>query len=585
MKLRPYQVEALESVRKHIEKGVRRLLIVAPTGCGKTCIFASVPKHLGIKGRVLVLVHREELADQAADKISRWNPELSVGVEMGDRFADPFAEVVVGSVQTLGRKGSNRLAALDPRQFGAIITDEAHHSTAESYMTIYEHFGVLKDDNQILLLGVTATPNRADGTGLDKVYSEVAYSMGILDAIKQGWLADIRGYKVVTDQSLDGVHTRAGDFAQDELSSVVNNVVRNEIIVKHWKEEAPGRPTLAFCVDIAHAKSVAASFQQYGIKAAAVWGDDPDRAAKLAKLRSGEITVLCNCAVLTEGYDDWRISCVIMARPTKSQLLFVQCSGRGTRIPDGIDNLVSARLAGLPIAKEDCVLIDVVDATTKHSLVTLPQLFGLPTGMDLKGRKITAALDHFNDIQEKHPNADLSQAPDLTKLNSYALNVDVFAMKWADEVLNSGAKLQWHQTGDGHYTLYHPKGRLDVQEDLLQKWSVKGSVRSEKDTLSIDLPTLRVEGDGVPAQADMQTFVIDEKDLPDLCDAFRVAEKFVREHAPESMTLVRREARWHHDPASENQIRLLKRFHVQIKPGLTKGEAQIALSKYLKPRS
>ena len=499
---------------------------------------------------------------------------------MAEHRADPNADVIVGSVPTLGRANSQRLLALDPSQFACLITDEAHHATAESYQTIYKHFGVDEHGtSKMLHLGVTATPNRADNRGLSTVYDEVSYSMGILEAIQQGWLANLRAYRVASGQSIDGVHTRAGDFDVAELSSATNNAQRNQLVVKHWLETCKGRSTLVFCCDIAHAQSMAADFRIHGIKAEAIWGDDNERAEKLVQLRSGAIDVLCNCAVLTEGYDDWHISAIVMARPTKSQLLFVQCIGRGTRIPEGIDNLLDAKDQGIVIPKTDCVILDVVDLTSRHSVVTIPQLFGMAQHMNMKGRTVTAALNHFNTVQQQHPDADLSQAPDLTKLNSYAVSVDIFTMKWANEILDC-SDFQWRKNVDGHYTLYLKRGRVDVREDVLGKWSVTGKIEVVDD---IDVGTLSVclaKGQ----YADIGNAEFDEHDIASLPIAFEKAEQFVRKVVPDELTLIRREAPWHKEPATDAQLKLMRRLHIQIKPNLTKGECQIAISRFLKKK-
>jgi superfamily II DNA or RNA helicase len=435
------------------------------------------------------------------------------------------------------------------------VVHNCHHATSDSYTSIYEHMGVLSDGGSILHCGLTATPNRADGKGLHDVFTEISYSMDILTAIKEGWLANLRAFKVVTGQSLDGVRTRAGDFATDDLAQAINNAPRNEIIVKHWKELAENRTTLAFCADIKHAQDLAAHFNSSGIPAAAVWGDDPLRAEKLEDLTHGKIKVLCNCAVLTEGFDEWRIGCVVMARPTKSQLLFVQCVGRGTRIPEGVDNLVEAAKAGVAVEKRDCIVLDVVDSC-RNSIVTLPTLFGLGERLDMKGKDILKALEKFEEVQEEHPQADLKDAEDIETLDSYATNIDLFVVKWADEVLE-GSTMQWHRAPDGHYVLRTKERRIEVFEDLLQKWNVRVTM-GEKAGIKGEL-----------------------RDLP---AAFSYAESYVRDRCPKEVTLVSRTARWHKDPASEAQIRNLKRFRIPIKPGLTKGEAQLALSKLFKKK-
>jgi hypothetical protein len=317
---------------------------------------------------------------------------------------------------------------------------------------------------------------------------------------------------------------------------------------------------------------MATEFKANGIRAAAIWGEDIDRAKKLDQLRNGDIEVLCNCAVLIEGYDDWHIAAIVMARPTKSQLLFVQCIGRGTRIPEGIDNLLDAQKAGWAIPKTDCVVLDVVDATTKHNIVTIPQLFGMARHMDMKGRTITSALNHFNSVQQQHPNADLTNAPDLTHLNSFAVSVDLFSMKWASEVLE-GSNFQWHRNADGHYTLYLRKGRVDINEDILGKWHVIGNADRVEESIS-----------GLLVEDTATHFEIAEHDLPNLPAAFDIAERFVNRSVPKECTLLRREAPWHKEKASEAQIKLLHRLHIMPKPNMTKGEAQLAISRVLKKK-
>jgi len=426
---------------------------------------------------MLVIVHREELADQAADKLKRWNPSLRVGVEMGAREASSKDNIIVGSVQTLGRKGSLRLAKFQPKDFGVVVCDKAHHSVADSYKTVFDHFDLRTPENKKLLLGVTATPNRADGLALGQVYDEIVYQIPILDAIKQGWLADMRGIKVRTDTTLDNVHTRAGDFAQDELQNAVNTPYRNGLIVQEWLKNASGLQTLAFTVDIAHAQHLAAVFKSYGVSSEAIWGDDPFRAEKLALHREGKLQVLTNCAVLTEGYDDWQIKCIVMARPTKSQLLFVQMAGRGTRIPNNISNLLEAKALGLDILKDNCLLIDVVDNTTRHSLVTMASIFGLSEKMDMRGKPITRVLSELEKAQAEHKGLDISKLEDIDKLQSYAEEVDLFHVKFSDEVMQY-SELQWHTFGPETYRLLLPNGeKVVIWKDLFGEWEVAGTVR------------------------------------------------------------------------------------------------------------
>lgn len=180
--------------------------------------------------------------------------------------------------------------------------------------------------------------------------------------------------------------TRSGDFAEEVLGRVVDNRCRNALIVRDWKRLAEGRKTIVFAATVKHAQDLADAFQTYDVNAEAVWSDDPERDSKLKRHQKGLLKVLCNCGILTEGYDDWAIRCIVMARPTLSKLLFVQMIGRGTRIEDGITNLVEADRNGLPIRKRDCMIIDVVDNTSKHNLVTCASLLNLP--IDSRGESL-----------------------------------------------------------------------------------------------------------------------------------------------------------------------------------------------------
>jgi superfamily II DNA or RNA helicase len=560
MKLRPYQIAALKASKEKYDSGITRQLLVLPTGMGKTVCFAALPEHHGISKRSLVLVHREELAQQAADKIQKWNPGYSVGIEMASSRAGRDDRIVVGSVQTLGWGNGRRLAQLAPDEFGPIICDEAHHSTAASYKAIFEHFGFVGDvqPKDRLLLGVTATPNRGDGAGLGAVYDEIVFNYPMLDAIRDGWLVNMRGARIRTDVSLDEVGVSYGDFKENQLARTVNTPGRNALIVSEWLKRARERQTLCFTVDIAHAIALAEAYRNAGIAAAAVWGNDPDRAYKLRAHRDGTLQVLTNCGVLTEGYDDWRISCVVMARPTKSQLLFVQMAGRGTRLPDGVDNLKEAEQAGYPLAKRDCVLLDITDNTSRHSLVTLSSVFGLPPKLDMKGKTITEAVDAIGPVAAR---VDLTGLEDIDKLQSYVEEVDLFSVKYPDEVLQS-SQLQWHTTPAGNYFLSLPnKEAVVISRDLLDKWRVEGTVNESKFA---------------------ETF-------PALTHAFDFADRMIKMLGRNLLSMLRRDskAKWKKEAITDGQIKMLKwRLGMRKMPypdfsAMNKGEANALIIKLM----
>ena len=408
--LRPYQEEALQAVVDNLCAGVRRQMLVLATGLGKTVIAANLPTRLNAlqPGKLLFIAHRNELLTQAVDKIKSWNPALKVGLEKAESHADPSCDVIVACNASIGRAGSTRMEHFWD-DISIIVIDEAHHSIGSSYLNILEASGVLRPDSTKLLIGLTATPKRHNrnkngikGTlddedeilSLKSVFDKVVYNYPIRKGIKQGYLVPLHGFRINTTTSLDSVKTTAGDFQVDQLSEAVNTPERNAQIVKSWKDNVNGKQTICFTVDVQHAKDLAEAFLHNGVLAQPIYGDDPQRAEKLQWFDSGKVQVLCNCALLTEGFDSPSVACIVLARPTKSGSLYTQMVGRGTRLKEG---------------KESCAVIDVVDNSRKCSLVTLPSLVGLNPEMDLHGGSVTAAADKLEETQEKYPTVDLSE--------------------------------------------------------------------------------------------------------------------------------------------------------------------------------
>lgn len=445
--LRPYQRSALTASKQKYDAGFTRQLIVLPTGTGKTVLFSHLLQHHKIDKRLLVLVHRKELVEQAKKHLKKCNPNYKVGEERGSISSWSEDRFVVASVQSIGRKGIEKLLSrFPPEDFGAIVCDEAHHATSDTYRRIFGHFKIHEPGSKILLLGVTATPFRSDGDDIQGIFHELVYSMPILQAIQEGWLVDLRASRVQSHVSLDRIPTRAGDFAVKELERAVNTVARNEMIVKSWLERCEERQTVVFCVDIQHGKDLAAAFQAVNISAACVWGNDPDRDQKVRRHKCGEIMVLTNCGVLTEGYDDWKIACVILARPTMSRLLFMQMIGRGTRIEEGIDNLIATRERGGSLKKEDCIVLDVVDNTEKHRLVvTLATLLGYPPHHDFRGKRLSE--EKYIPMRTGEGSAEqILQTAGM--IRTTVEEIDLFSPPhWSDERLNKSV-LQWFRTGD-----------------------------------------------------------------------------------------------------------------------------------------
>jgi hypothetical protein len=478
-----------------------------------------------LDGQMLVLVHTDELIDQNIGKLRKYNPTLKVDKEKASEYADPTAAIVVASVATLGRKGTARGRRFDWSRFDKVITDEAHHSCAQSYKNIYEMAGVAQHDK--LHIGFTATPFRSDGEDLTEIFDRVTFEYGIRQAIEDGWLCDVRGLRLSTNTRLDGVHRLAGDFKTDELSDAVNTPERNAGIVKGWQQHATGRPTIAFTVDIEHARDLAAEFQRRGVRAEAIWGDDPERRAKLGRFLRRATDVLCNCALLTEGFDAPLTSCIVMARPTQSPGLYVQCVGRGTRTDDG---------------KDDLLVIDVCDLSSRFTL-NISQMFGLPAPLDLMGRSVITTAKKVEELSEANPQKDFSTAASLDAVEVMAREVDLFQTVALPAEIASITRLNWIRMPDG-YVLWLPERRaLRIRQNMLGHFDLiaEGAKFAETETIE---------------------------------DAFTITEEWVNKNQPTAMRMILRDAKWHDVPATERQRELLRKMYKREPAAdMTKGRA------------
>ncbi len=344
--LRPYQAGAVTAIESEFAAGRRRTLVVLPTGAGKTVVFSEVIRR-EVGGRALVLAHRTELLEQGLHKLTACG--VRAQIEQGGRRATPDASCVVASVQTL--RGA-RLERWDRDSFDLIVIDEAHHATAAGYQAIVERFPGAR------LLGVTATPDRLDGQGLGTVFESVAYRYELRQAIRDGWLAPIRARRVeVQGLDLAGVHTRAGDLDPRELAATMATEATLHGIAAPLLELAGARLTIVFAVNVAHGRALAEVLNRYrpGV-ARAVDGTmgASERLTALTDFAAGRFQILANVALLTEGFDCPAVSCIAMARPTKSRALYTQCVGRATRLAPG---------------KADCLVLDFTGQAGRHRLV------------------------------------------------------------------------------------------------------------------------------------------------------------------------------------------------------------------------
>ena len=542
--LRPYQSEALTAVRDAYIAGKRRVIVSLPTGTGKTVVFAHFPRVLKMKKRLLVLAHREELLLQARDKFRSIDPELKAEIEQAGTHATSDAKVVIASVPTLARSGA-RLSRFQPEEFSIVVVDEAHHAVAPSYRRIFDHFGLFEPHVSRYLIGFTATPRRGDKQGLGEVFEEVCYARDMREMIVDRYLCPITGWRVDTDLSLDNVRVRHGDFIESQLARVVNMPLRNRLLVKAYRDFGPGRRTIVFCVDVAHAKDVQRAFADAGIRAAPVWGElsRDQRRSTLAAFSAGEIDVGTNCNVLTEGFDEPRVDCVIMARPTRSKLLYAQMVGRGTRLHAG---------------KKDLIVIDVADNSRTHQLPGLHSLFNLPLNMNLNGGNALEIERQIERLNRTQPWIDTSRIRASEDLKLAAERIEFFNFEPPGEI-SAYTQNTWHAVSGG-YRLGLPEGEwISIEPNLLDTWDIRLSTTHET-TLSLS-----------PAAS--------------LAAAVAAADRFVAVNRPDARRLIERSARWRNELPSDKQKEVLARNRIPAPAGLTRGQAAQMIAQLVSARS
>ncbi|WP_042389667.1 DEAD/DEAH box helicase [Streptacidiphilus melanogenes] len=378
-KPRPYQQTAIDKLLEGWRTGNNRLVVVLPTGGGKTVVFANLIKQtLGlIQGRPLVIAHREELITQAAAKIQAVLPDLNVGIVKAERDEHEDADVIVASVQTLAVE--RRRNAI--KDIGLIIVDECHHAAARTYVDVLDHFGAWRG---LPVAGFTATLTRRDG-GLAEVWQDVVFRMDILDLITDRHLVDVRGKRVVVDGlDLDAVKVSAGDLQDAQLGEALEASGAAKVVAEAYLEHAADRPGICFVPTVRSAQHMAEVMTAHGISTAAVWGAMPkdQRTATLESYEAGHVQVLTNAMLLTEGFDVPKTSCAVIARPTKSPGLYVQMAGRALRLAEG---------------KRDALILDVLGASTRHKLASIVDLTDRALAEPKDGQSLTEAVDEQED--------------------------------------------------------------------------------------------------------------------------------------------------------------------------------------------
>lgn len=508
--LRPYQQEAIDAVLAARRSGTRRMVVCLPTGAGKTVIFSHLARLA--RRQVLVLAHREELLGQARDKIERaMEGAAVVAIEQGAQRGAADAKVLVCSIRSLHEERLSRV--IRGRDVGLVIYDECHHAAAEDNQRVLRQLGVFEERWSGTLLGFTATTERGDGKGLDEVFERIVYTRTLPAMIEDGYLVRLRGFRVSTAADLTKLGAGGLDFREDELAEAVDIEERNALVARSIQELARDRRTIAFCVTVNHARNLSRSLNTLGVPAGIVHGAMPSdaRAKALRDFREGRTQVLTNVGVLTEGFDDPGVSCIAMARPTRSEGLYAQCVGRGTRLHPG---------------KSDCLILDFVDLSSLR-LCTLPSLFGAPRDLDLRGDDANEARRVWQQIMFDHPGFELEAgALTLPEIQERAAAFDPLTLRTDAEVRAISGNA-WFSLGRHGVGIHFERRAKRTSEIVVIKRGARGKV-------------WEVSLDGKPKER-----------FSRMEDAVQAADYEIRRMGPAVAASARENASWRRDGVAE----------------------------------
>lgn len=397
--LRPYQAEAKQAILAAWDEGYRKTLLVLPTGCGKTVVFSSVTENQVNKGhRVLIMAHRGELLNQAADKLKEASGLDSVLEKAESTSLGSFLPVTVGSVQSLAQE--KRLARFPNNYFQDIIVDEAHHCLSDSYKRVLDHF---PDAN---ILGVTATPDRGDMKNLGEFFDSKAYEYSMTEAIREGYLCPIKAQMIPLEVDIADVGISSGDFSAGEIGNALEPYLHQ--IAAEMVNYCQGRKTVVFLPLIATSQKFCVMLNDAGLRAAEVNGNSDDRSEVLADFEAGKYDVLCNSMLLTEGWDCPSVDCIVVLRPTKIRSLYQQMVGRGMRLSPG---------------KTELLLLDFLWMTERHDLCR-------PSALISKDEAIAKKIDER--MVEDADGFDLIEAEEQAERDILAERESVLAKQLAE---------------------------------------------------------------------------------------------------------------------------------------------------------
>lgn len=542
--MRPYQIEAVRAAEAAWARGLRRPAEVLPTGTGKTVVIAHVVERRHqrpyamneIGRRTLVMAHRTELVEQAYEKIKAVDPGLRVGIVQGQRN-ETGGDVVCASVQTLASEDRRRMIA----DVGLVIVDEAHHAAADTYLRVLRHYGAWGDDAPVgqqaraVALGFTATMVRGDEKALGDVWQEVVYARGIQEMIEAGYLVRPRGVHVeVDDLDLSRVRVSRGDFQGGDLGRAITDSMAPAAIAKAISEHASGMCGIIFAPTVESAKVVAEAVAATGRRVGFVSGTTPaaERRQLWRDFEAGRIDWIANCGVATEGTDLPRAQVAVIARPTRSQGLYIQMAGRVLRPYPG---------------KEFALLLDVVGATKEHSLQSPLSLFGeeAPTERGEREPRNDVELEGLDDAQEQ------GGAVSADLFGAYAGKDGPLVSREVD-LFHASASM-WHRTAGGIWFLAAGKRYIALIPGVeVGTWDVTEMDAERRGTGKWIINGVR-----------------------DMSYAMGWAEGAV---TPAEKLTASKERAWRKEKPSDAQRGMARRWGVPLLPDMSKGEVSARLT-------
>jgi superfamily II DNA or RNA helicase len=569
MSLRPYQRDALRASLADYRAGVNTQLWVLPTASGKTEISSRVPKLMKQMPweQSLFVVPWDDLVWQAADKFKAANPEMLVAVDKAEHVAYDDADVIIASAQTLGKKGKNgdfndRLKRFNPDAVRTVGIDECHRSLSEWHGQILRYFNVHRQhagfDKTKLLYGISATPNRTDSRGLEHLFEKISYQIPLRTLMETGpeiegrvypYLAPPKAYRVNTEIDISTLKTRKGDFLESDMSNHLDTPERNRMIVDKYQEFGENLPGVCFTINVAHAHHVVEAFTARGIASVVISGDTSrtERLAAYTAYKAGQIKILVSCQALLEGFDMPLATVALLARPSKSTLLYQQMIGRVFRPFPAPEQYLAMLADGERPAwvKPYSILIDFCDLTGNHEIQTIPSLFGLSAKFDTKGEDILKTVDKIEKIAAKQPGLDLKSCESLDDVKTQVDRVDCWRAPVVRPDVKKLSQYIWMELFAGVLQLQVAGGTLEIRQNTLGKyeiWQSKDGLRALKETQDTLAQALTIGDSLVPRDVEV---------------LLKSKAKW-REHPP---TIEQARLLYHRDPRVKQQFANVVAFH------------------------